>query len=390
MTMQNFTFHNPTELIFGKGQIEKLEEKLNEYGKNILLVYGQGSIKKIGLYDEVIKYLEKTDKNIVELAGIKPNPRLKSVEKGIELCKEHNIDLILAVGGGSTVDASKAISCGFYHEGDLWQMIKEDGEINQSLPLGVILTVAATGSEMNANSVITNWETKEKLGFHGTVYPSFSILDPTYTYTVPRQYTAYGIADIASHVFEQYFSHTDNTPLVDRWAEDILRILIEESDKVMDDPEDYGARANIMLCSTMALNGLVGMGKEEDWASHAIEHEVSAIYDIPHGAGLAIIHPNWMKYVLDEGEEKFAQYARQVFDIDDSDKSEREVALAGIQKTREWFNQLGLPSTLDEYDIRKADLETMAEKAVSGGKLGGYKQLDKEDVFNILEMSSTD
>ena len=390
MIMQNFTFHNPTELIFGKGQIEKLEEKLNEYGKNILLVYGQGSIKKIGLYDEVIKYLEKTEKNIVELSGIQPNPRLKSVEKGVELCQKHDIDLILAVGGGSTIDASKAISCGFYYEGDLWQMIKEDGELNQSLPLGVILTVAATGSEMNANSVITNWKTKEKLGFHGTVYPSFSILDPGYTYTVSREYTACGIADIASHVFEQYFSHTANTPLIDRWAEDILSILIEESANVMDNPEDYGARANIMLCSTMALNGLVGMGKEEDWASHAIEHEVSAIYDIPHGAGLAIIHPNWMEYVLDEGEEKFAQYARRVFDIDGTDKSEREVALAGIQKTREWFNRMGLPSSLDDYDIRKADLETMAEKAVRDGKIGGYTKLGKEDVLKILEMSFKD
>ena len=384
--MKNFTFHNPTELIFGKGQIKKLGDKLEEYGENVLLVYGQGTIKKIGVYDEVITYLRDAGKNVVELSGIKPNPRLESVEKGINLCEENNIDLILAVGGGSTIDASKAISCGFYYEGATWEMIEKDGEFNQSIPLGVILTVAATGSEMNGNSVITNWESKEKLAIHESVYPSFSILDPVYTYTLPREYTAYSIIDIAAHVYEQYFSHTPGTPMVDRWAEGILQTLHQDSYNVLENTEDYEARANIMLCSTMALNGLIGMGKENDMASHAIEHEISAIYDIPHGAGLSIVFPNWMKYVLEEGIDKFAQYARRVFRVNDSGKTEREVALEGINQTREWFNQMGAPSTLNDFDIGQEHLEKMAEKAVKNGKIGSYKKLGKTDVLNILKM----
>jgi len=385
--VQNFKFQNPTELIFGKGEVEKVAKKAKEFGENVLLTYGGGSIKKFGLYDKVISLLEAENINIYEVGGIKSNPRISSVKKGVQICKENNIDLILAVGGGSVIDASKAISVGYYHDGDLWEMVKEDGEFEKAIPLGTILTLAATGSEMNANAVITNWEKKKKLGVHGTKYPNFSILDPENTYTVPENYTVYGIVDIAAHVFEQYFSHTDSTPLMDRWAEDILKTLLESSAKVLEDPKDYDARADIMLAGTMALNGFVSMGKEEDWASHAIEHEISAIYDIPHGAGLSIVFPNWMKYVIDEGVEKFAQYGKRVFDINDEGKNEKEVALEAIKETREWFNRMNAPANLSYYDIDKNDLEIMAEKAVESGKIGNYKNLDKEDVFEILKMS---
>ena len=384
--MENFSFHNPTKIVFGSGGVNKLGKMVAEYGENVLLVYGGGSIKKFGLYDEVISNLKKENLNIYELAGIQSNPRLSSVKEGIKISKNNDIDFILAVGGGSVIDASKAISVGFYHDGDIWEMIKEDGYFNKAIPLGTVLTLAATGSEMNANAVITNWKTKEKRAIHGSKYPDFSILDPENTYTVPENHTVYGIIDIAAHVFEQYFSHTQSTPLVDKWSESLLETLIDSSEKVLDNPKDYDSRADIMLAGTMALNGIVGMGKKQDWASHAIEHEVSAIYDIPHGAGLSIIFPNWMKYVLDEGAEKFAQYGKEVFSLDSSNKSDKELALEAIEKTREWFDSMGAPATLNYYDIGDEKINEMAEKAVSGGPIGGYKKLHKEDVIEILNM----
>ncbi|MGM0438357.1 MAG: iron-containing alcohol dehydrogenase [Bacillota bacterium] len=385
--MNNFEFYNPTKIMFGKGQVEKVGKKVSEYGKNVLLTYGGGSIKRFGLYDKVISLLEKENLNIFELGGIESNPRLSSVKEGIKICKKNNIDFILAVGGGSTIDASKAISVGYYHNGDLWKMIENDGKFEKGLPLGTILTLAATGSEMNANAVITNWDKKEKKAIHGSKYPDFSILDPENTYTVPRNYTVFGIIDIAAHVFEQYFSHTEATYLVDSWAEDILKNLIKKSSVVLSNPEDYDARADIMLAGTMALNGLIGMGKEQDWASHAIEHAVSAVYDIPHGAGLSIIFPNWMKYVLDEGEDKFVQYGIKVFDIDPAVKTDKEIALEAISETRNWFNEMDAPATLSYYEISRDDLELMAEKAVENGEIGNYKKLGKKDVLEILKMS---
>ncbi len=385
--MNNFVFHNPTELIFGKNKVDKLAEKVAEYGKNVLMTYGGGSIKKFGLYDKVVSLLEEENLNIFELGGIQSNPRLSSVKKGVEICKKEDIDFILAVGGGSVIDASKAISVGCYHDGDLWEMIEEDGHFDKGIPLGTILTLAATGSEMNGNAVITNWDKKEKKAIHQSKYPDFSILDPENTYTVPEDYTVFGIVDIAAHVFEQYFSHTDSTPMVDRWAEGILKTLIEKSSTVISNPEDYDARADMMFAGTMALNGIVGLGKVEDWASHAIEHAVSAVYDIPHGAGLAIIFPNWMKYVLAEGEEKFVQYAERVFEVKTDGKSDKEVALEAISQTREWFNNMNAPATLSYYDVSEDDLEIMAEKAVDGGEIGSYKKLNKDDVLEILKMS---
>ena len=385
--MKNFEFHNPTKIIFGKGQVENIGRKAAEYGQNVLLTYGGGSIKKFGLYDEVISLLEEEDLDIFELGGIQSNPRLSKVIEGVKICEENNIDIILAVGGGSTIDASKAISVGYYHDGDLWKMIKNDGDFKKALPLGTILTLAATGSEMNGNAVITNWNKKEKKAIHEAKYPDFSILDPTNTYTVPRKHTVFGIVDIASHVFEQYFSHTKSSYLVDSWAEDILKNLIKKSSVVLSSPENYEARADIMLASTMAFNGIIGMGKEEDWASHAIEHAVSAVYDIPHGAGLSIIFPNWMRYVLASGEEKFAQYGIEVFDIDPQGKTDKDIALEAIDETRNWFDRMDAPATLDYYDISRDDLDLMADKAVEDGKIGNYKKLDKNDVLKILKMS---
>jgi len=386
--MENFVFHNPTELIFGKGTVEMVGEKTRQYGQKVLLVTGGGSVKRIGLYDQVMASLKEAGLEIYELSGIEPNPRISSVRKGVKICREKGIDIVLAVGGGSTIDAAKTIAAGVLFDGDPWEMFTMDGEPDKAIPVGVVLTLAATGSEMNGNAVVSNLETEEKLAIHTPAcYPRFSILDPVNTFTVPREHTVYGIVDIAAHIFEQYFSHTEETPIQDRWAESLLKTLIEEGDRVLANPEDYDARASIMLAGTMALNGSIAIGKEEDWATHAIEHEVSAIYDIPHGGGLAILFPNWMKYVLDEGVEKFVQYAIRVFDVNPEGKTRKELALEGIEKTREWFNSLGAPSRLADYDIGDENLEIMAEKATSRGPLGGYKTLHKEDVLEIYRMS---
>lgn len=384
--MLNFQYHNPTQILFGKGQIEELPTKVKEFGQNVLLVYGGGSIKKFGLYDQVQSLLKDAGCQVYELAGVEPNPRLSTVKKGIEICREKNIDLILAVGGGSVVDASKGVAVGAKYDGDVWDFYDRKAVAEDALPLGVILTLAATGSEMNRGSVVTNWETKEKRGA-GTTFPSFSILDPTNTFTLPKEQTVYGMVDMMSHVFEQYFSHTENIPVQTRFGESILKTVIENAPKVLENPEDYDARANIMYCGTMALNGLLNQGVETDWASHGIEHAVSAIYDIPHAGGLAIIFPNWMKYVYKENVQRFVRYATEVWGVDTDGKSDEEIALAGIEATRNFFNEIGAPSRLADYDIDDQNLNVMAEKATHFGPIGGFKKLEKEDVVEILRMS---
>lgn len=386
--MMNFNFYNPTRILFGKDQLANLPREIRRLGKNrILVVSGEGSVRRMGLYDKVISILKDMGLTFFELEGIDPNPRLTDVRKGIDICRSKNVDFILAVGGGSVIDASKAIAAGTVSDRDIWSYFTEGHEIEGALPLGDILTLAATGTEMNGNAVITNWDTKDKLAIGSShLIPKFSILDPEYTYSVPRDQTVYGIVDIMAHVFEAYFSHTPNTPLQDRIAEGIMKTLVENAYKVLDNLEDYDARANIMWCGTMALNGLIATGKEEDWATHGIEHEVSAIYDIPHGGGLAIIFPNWMRYVLDEGIDKFVQYAQRVWDIQDTGQGDKEIALEGIQRTREFFDRIGAPATLRDYNIGDENIDIMAQKAVRFGPIGGYKKLYREDVANILKM----
>ncbi|MFC4100928.1 iron-containing alcohol dehydrogenase [Paenibacillus xanthanilyticus] len=387
--MNPFSFHNPTAIFFGEGSLSKLGEQIGQYGKSVLLVYGGGSIKKSGLYDRVLEQLNAAGASVVELSGIEPNPRLTTVNKGIELCRTHGVEFILAVGGGSVIDASKAIAAGAKYDGDVWDFLDRKAVVQDALPLGTVLTLAATGSEMNGSSVITNWETQLKRGFGSPhVYPRFSILDPTLTYTVPRDQTVNGIVDIMSHVFEQYFSLTTDTPLQERLCESILQTVIENAEIALEQPENYAARANIMWCGTLALNGgLISLGMTNDWASHGIEHEISAIYDIPHGAGLSIVFPNWMKYVYDARPDRFAQYAVRVWGIDPAGKSEDELALAGIEATRAFFTKIGAPATLSHYNIGRDNLDRMAEEAVRFGPIGSFKRLNKEDVKAIYELS---
>ena len=386
--MNNFVFQNPTKLLFGKDQVQEVGKETAKYGKNVLVVTGGGSVKRSGLLDRVIGLLKEEGMTIHELSGIEPNPRLTTVKKGIEICKSEKIDIVLAVGGGSVLDASKAICAGAVYEGDVWDFYDRKATIQNALPLGTVLTLAATGSEMNGNSVVSNWETQEKVGVGSPfLYPKFSVLDPIYTYSVPEDQTVYGIVDIMAHVFEQYFSHTPNTPLQDQISESILRTVIEEAPKAIANPEDYDSRANILLAGTLALNGLITMGKVTDWATHGIEHELSAIYDIPHGGGLAILFPNWMKYVYEENVGKFKQYALRVWNVNPQGKSDDEIAQEGIAKTREFFNSVKAPATLADYNITEENIEVMAKKATRGHTIGSFKKLTEQDVKNILTMS---
>ena len=386
--MDNFTYYNPTKLIFGKGQVEQLENEVPKYGKKVLVVYGGGSIKRNGLYDKVIQILEKNNLEVYELSGVEPNPRLSTVHRGVEICKKENIDFILAVGGGSVIDCTKAISVGAKYDGDAWDIVTKKHIPTEAVPFGTVLTLAATGSEMNSGSVITNWETKEKYGWGSPLtFPEFSILDPVNTFTVPKDQTVYGIVDMMSHVFEQYFHHTKNTPLQDRFCEATLKTVIEAAPKLINDLENYELRETILYSGTIALNGQLQMGYRGDWASHNIEHAVSAVYDIPHAGGLAILFPNWMKHNLDQNVSRFVQMAVNVFDVDPSGKDDRTVALEGIDKLREFWSSIGAPSRLKDYDINDENIDLMADKAMINGEFGNFKSLNKDDVVAILTAS---
>ena len=386
--MNEFTFYNPTKLIFGKGQVEQLKELVPQYGKKVLVVYGGGSIKRNGLYDQVMSVLKEIDSEVFELSGVEPNPRLSTVRRGVEISKENNIEFILAVGGGSVIDCTKAIAAGAKYDGDAWDLVTKKAFAKEALPFGTVLTLAATGSEMNAGSVITNWETNEKYGWGSPVtFPQFSILDPENTFTVPKDHTIYGMVDMMTHVFEQYFNNATNTPLQDRMCESVLTTVIETAPKLINDLENYELRETILYSGTIALNGMLQMGYNGDWASHNIEHAVSAVYDIPHAGGLAILFPNWMKHNLKVNPSRFAQLAERVFHVDPAGKSEEEVALEGIEKLREFWSSIGAPSRLADYDIDDSQLDLMADKAMVNGEFGNFNKLNKDDVLAILRAS---
>nr|WGD71936.1 iron-containing alcohol dehydrogenase [Bacillus subtilis] len=390
--MENFTYYNPTKLIFGKGQLEQLRKEFKRYGKNVLLVYGGGGIKRNGLYDQVTGILKEEGAVAYELSGVEPNPRLATVKKGIGLCREHNIDFLLAVGGGSVIDCTKAIAG--------WRQIRwrRLGYFQQKsnsggcgAPFGTVLTLAATGSEMNPDSVITNWETNEKFVWGNNVtHPRFSILDPENTFTVPENQTVYGMVDMMSHVFEQYFHNVENTPLQDRMCFAVLQTVIETAPKLLEDLENYELRETILYAGTIALNGTLQMGYFGDWASHTMEHAVSAVYDIPHAGGLAILFPNWMRYTLDTNVGRFKNLMLNMFDIDTEGKTDKEIALEGIDKLSAFWTSLGAPSRLADYNIGEEKLELIADiatKEMEHGGFGNFQKLNKDDVLAILRAS---
>ncbi|MED1600113.1 iron-containing alcohol dehydrogenase [Alkalihalophilus marmarensis] len=383
--MNPFVFKNPTKLVFGKGQNQELANEVKRYGKKVLVVYGGGSIKRNGLYDHVISQLSEINAEVTELAGVEPNPRLTTVRKGIELCREHDIEFILAVGGGSVIDATKAIAVGAKYEGDIWDVITKKDTPSSALPFGTILTLAATGSEMNAGSVITNWETSQKVGWGSPFsFPAFSILDPKNTLSVPEDQTIYGMVDMMSHVIEAYFHHAENTLLQDRIMESILLTVMETAPKLLADLNNIEHRETILYCGTMALNGITQMGLRGDWATHNIEHAVSAVYDIPHAGGLAIIFPHWMRNSLDERIERHVQLATRVLGVDPEGKTDREIALEGIDKLSAFWTELGAPNRLADYDIDESQIDRMAEIAAENGEFGNFRKLNKDDVKKIL------
>ena len=386
--MQNFVFRNPTKLIFGKGQLEQLKTEIPQFGKKVLLVYGGGSIKRNGIYDNVISILKDINAEVFELTGVEPNPRVSTVKKGIQICKDNGVEFILAVGGGSVIDCTKAIAAGSKYDGDVWDIVTKKTFASEALPFGTVLTLAATGSEMNAGSVITNWETNEKYGWGSPVtFPQFSILDPVHTTSVPKDQTIYGMVDIMSHVLEQYFHHGTNTELQDRYCEAVLKTVIETAPKLLSDLENYEHRETILYCGTMALNGILAMGVKGDWATHNIEHAVSAVHDIPHGGGLAILFPNWMKHVVDENVSRFKQFAIRVFEIETDGKTDKEVALEGIEALRQFWTSIEAPVTLSDYAIGENEIDLMADKAMAYGEFGNFKKLNKDDVLSIYKAS---
>jgi alcohol dehydrogenase len=386
--MQNFTFWNPTKLIFGKGQLEQLKQEIPHFGKKVLVVYGGGSIKRSGLYDKVINLLNEINAQVFELPGVEPNPRITTARKGVEICKTEGIDVLLAVGGGSVIDCTKLIAAGAKYDGDAWDLVTRKAAVKEALPFGTVLTLAATGSEMNSGSVITNWETNEKYGWGSPfTFPKFSILDPEHTFSVPRDQTIYGIVDMMSHVLEHYFHLEENTLFQDRMCESLLITVMETAPKLLENLESYEHRATILYSGTMALNGILNMGYRGDWATHNLEHAVSAVYDIPHGGGLAILFPHWMKHNLKVKPERFKQLAVRVFGVDPEGKSDEEAGLEGIQKLREYWNSIGAPARLADYNIDDSKLEIMADRAMVYGEFGNFTKLNREDVLTIYRES---
>lgn len=383
--MDNFVFCNPTKIYFGKNAIENLPQELGKYGKSVLLAYGGGSIKKSGLYADVVGMLTEAGKNIFELSGIMPNPRTEKVYEGIDICKRNNVSLILAVGGGSVIDCCKAIAAGAKTDLDFWEAfyIRKE-ECLGALPIGVVLTIPATGSEMNCGSVVTKWGDNHKTDYGSPLlYPKFSILDPVYTYTLPKEQTIYGTVDILAHVFENYFSAPDDSNLSDGLSEAIIKNVIENLETALSDPTDYAARSNLLWDGTMALNGLIGLGKRQDWNTHMIEHVLSGNYDIPHGAGLAIVFPSWMKHIRHNSLKKFVRFATTIWNVDPSGKTDDEVAIEGIAATKNFFKKIGAPTTLTEVGIPADLIEEMASRVELTD--GGYTPLSSKDVVEILK-----
>ena len=388
--MLNFVFSNTTEIIFGRDTERQVGAETAKWGKKVLLHYGGGHIVRSGLRDTVTNALEEAGIEYVELGGVKPNPRLSLVYEGIQLCREHNIDFILAVGGGSVIDSAKAIGIGVPYDGDVWDFYLGKTEVEETLPVGVILTLPASGSEASASSVITKEEGWLKRGCGGLeMRPKFAIMNPELTFSLPPYQTACGIADMMAHVMERYFTNVREVGFTDRLCEAVLRSIIHYGPLVMEEPENYNARANIMWAGTIAHNDLLHTGRIGDWASHNIEHELSGIYDVAHGAGLAIVFPAWMKYVYKHDAARFEQFAVRVWGCRTRPLLPERTALEGIRRLQEFFEQIGLPTTLREAEIPDDRLEEMAAKCTANDTQpqGSFVSLGQADVLEILKLA---
>ena len=386
--MNSFVYDIPVKVYFGENQLCHLGAELSRYGKRVLLTYGGGSIKKIGLYDAVMDEVKKAGLEVFELSGIEPNPRIDSVRQGAQICKDEKIDVLLAVGGGSTIDATKWMAAGACVDFDPWEFFSRWAPVEKALPIVTVLTLSATGSEMDAGGVISNPETKDKIGrMASPLLPKVSFLDPSNTYTVSPYQTACGTADMMSHIMEVYFNMSQDLFMLDCFMEGMMRSIIRYTPIAMKDPTNYEARANLMWTSSWAINGFVNGGKQQAWSCHPMEHELSAIYDITHGLGLAILTPRWLEYCLDETTvSKYVQFGVNVFGID-ANQEPMAIAKQSIEKLSEFlFDVLGLKRTFTEVGIRVEDFPVMARKACGGDVLQGFKPLAHSDIEEIFKM----
>lgn len=387
--MENFIFYPATKYVFGKGVENQVAEQLQAFGmKKPLVVYGKGSVVRSGLLDRVRKSLADAGIEHEEIGGIQPNPTDDKVYEGIALAKEKGIDSVLAVGGGSSIDTAKAIAAALLYDGDFWDFYCGKAKVTKALPVGVVLTIPAAGSEGSGNTVITKISDMRKLGMGSDVLrPRFALMNPELTFTLPPYQTAAGITDMMAHIMERYFSNTPEVEITDRVAEGVLKAIITEAPKVMKNPEDYDARANIMWSGTLAHNGVCSGGRVEDWATHGLEHELSALYGVTHGAGLAVMFPAWMTYAMKENPAKLAQFARRVFDVEEAD--DVKAAAEGIERLKTFLTSIGMPVNMKDLGIDNPDTDLLAQKVTEskGVSFGNYIKIDRDTAAKIYELA---
>lgn len=390
--MENFVYYSPTEFIFGKGTQKETGKALKRYGaKRVMIVYGSDRIEREGLMKEITDSLDQEGLEYVKFGGIKPNPTADSVYAGIEKARAEGIDFLLAVGGGSPIDAAKAMALGINYEGDFWDFYEGHKEPQNTVPVGVVLTIPAAGSEGSGNSVITNEKTHQKISVRYPMHlrPRFAIMNPELTMSLPWNQTANGIVDMMAHIFERYFSNTEGTQLVDAYSEAILRDIMDQALSLRLNPENYDARADVMWAGTLAHNGLCGVGKVEDWASHRMEHEISAFYDVAHGAGLAVIIPAWMKFCAPLNPDKLWRFAINVMSVDPAGKTTEEIINEGIAELKHFYHDLDMTTNLRELCGCEPDINKMVESLHRnmGDTLGAYVPLSTDDCKKIYEMA---
>lgn len=387
--MKNFEFYNPTKIIFGKNTIRYLGKEIDQFGiKRVLLIYGRNSIFKCGAYEQVVTSLKKYGIEFIEFGGIKPNPLLSQVNAAIKIARNEKVEAILGVGGGSVIDSAKVVAAGVFYKGDIWEVFEGEGTIEKALPVFTVLTISGTGTEMDPWAVITHDTEKKKWPFpyFPTSFPKVSIIDPMLQFTLPKEQTVYGAIDAMSHVFEYYFNNKLEANITDEIAEAILRNIMTNVRVAIKEPENYSSRAELAWSSTLALNGLLSCGRGEgDWSSHTIEHTLSALYDIAHGAGLAIITPAWMKYIYKEALERFVRFAERVFNIIEGDKEEK--AIKGIEALQSFYREIGAPISLREAEIPEKDIPKIVENASLRTPIGTLKKLNKEDIERIIKLA---
>ncbi len=389
--MNNFVFCSPTYFVFGKESESKAGEYVKKYnGSKVLIHYGGKSAEKSGLLDRVKSSLDEYGIEYIMLGGVQPNPRSGLIYEGIDICKKKNVDFILAVGGGSVIDSAKAIACGSRYDGDFWDFYDGVCLPTDAIPLGTILTIAAAGSEGSGDSVVTHENGMLKQATTGDcLRPKFSILNPELTQTLPAYQTACGATDTMAHVFERYISNTTEVEITDRLCEAVLLTMLKETPRVIEDPNNYEARANIMWAGMVAHNNVVGVGREQDWNSHDIEHQLSAVYDCAHGAGLAVIMPAWMTYVVDQNVMRFAQMAVRIFGCEMNFANPKATALEGIARFRAFLKSIGMPINFEELGAKREDIPVFIEKfGIGDGKTGGFVKLDKNDIAAIYEIAA--